>query len=169
MDKKSNFKAMYVMIDKNIKNEIQIIDTAFDIIENELDIICDIDVMWDGIHFILTKVPNFEDSKNILSGLIYGFEVLEDNKELFCSYTSFDNLKELMKELEEKGDIELLNIDNFDKDLFVKNNIVPFKLYKAEDSEYIYDELLICLEELEDFYNNALEQNKAVVCVFSEF
>lgn len=117
--------------------------------------------------FVLTNIPNYEQSRNILSGLIFGFEVLEDNEELFCSYTSFENVGTLMVALGEREESNLLI--NFDKKVFIDNDICPSKLYKTEDNEVIYEELVLSLDELENFYYTAFEQEKAVVCVFANF
>ncbi len=164
MDYKANFNGIYVMVDKNIKNELDIMNEAFDLIESDSLDICDADVMWHGLHFLLTGVVDFEDSDNPLSGAIYGFEVLDDSKELFCSYTSLENLETLVGLL---GDIDTQDVlEKFSKESFIENKITPFKLYKSEEEEFLYDELFVCLEELVDFYYRAYEQGKSVVCVF---
>ncbi len=164
MDYKANFNGIYVMVDKNIKNELDIMNEAFDLIEGDSLDICDVDVMWHGLHFLLTGVVDFEDSENPLSGAIYGFEVLDDSSELFCSYTSYENLETLVGLL---GDIDTQEVlGKFSKESFIENKITPFKLYKSEEEEFLYDELFVCLEELVDFYYRAYELGKSVACVF---
>ncbi len=167
MNYKGNFQAIYVMIDKNITNEDEIMGIAFDMIESDSSELCDIDVMWHGLHYLLTGVVDFEDSTNPLSGVIYGFEVLADSDELFCSYTSAENMDTLVDSL---GDIDTTEVlEKFNKDSFIKNKIVPFKLFKTEDEEFIYDELFVSLDELTEFYYSAYEKGKSVVCVMTNF
>lgn len=167
MNNKANFSAIYVMVDSSIKDESEIINMAFDLIESDSTDICDIDVMWHGLHFLLTDVVDYEKSNNALSGTVFGFEVIEDNDELFCSYTSIDNMDVLVDKL---GDVDTTEVlEKFSKDEFIKNKIMPFKLYKQEDEEFLYDELFVCLDELTEFYYRAYEKGKSVVCVFADF
>ncbi len=164
MNYKGNFNAIYVMVDKNIKNEMDIMENAFELIENDSLDVCDIDVMWHGLHYLLTDVIDFEESTNALSGVIYGFEILDDSDDLFCSYTSVENLEILVDKL---GDVDVSDVvAKFNKEKFIENKILPTKLYKVEDEDDMYDELFACLDELFDFYYRAYEGGKSVVCVF---
>lgn len=167
MNYRAAFNGLYVMIDSSLKDENEIINKAFDLVENDDTNICDVDVLWHGLHFLLTDVVDFEDSENILSGAIFGFEVLEDSDELFCSITSPENLESLVDKL---GDIETEEIlKKFNKESFLENEITPIKLYKKEDEEFLYDDLFVCLEQLIEFYYSALEQGKSVVCLMGNF
>ncbi len=167
MNYRGNFQAIYLMIDKDITNEDEIINLAFDMIESDSPDLCDIDVMWHGLHYLLTGVVDFEDSTNPLSGIIYGFEVLEDTEEMFCSYTNLENMDTLVDSL---GDIDTTEVlEKFSKESFIQNKIVPFKLFKTEDEEFLYDELFVSLDELTEFYYNAYEKGKSVVCIMANF
>ncbi len=165
MNYKANFTATYVMVDSHIKGEKNIMQEAFELIEDETFDMCDVDVLWHGLHFLLTDVVDFEKSTNALSGIIYGFEVFEDSDDLFFSYTSADNMEIVVDKL---GDIEAFEIvEKFDKQSFIDNKITPAKLFKTSDEEEIFDELIVCLEELIDFYYRAYEQGKSVAVVLA--
>lgn len=167
MNYRAGFNAIYVMVDKSIKDENEIINTAFELIESDTLDLCDIDVMWHGLHFLLTGVVDFEESTNHLSGVIYGFEVLEDSDDLFCSITTVENLETIVDVL---GDVDTQEVlEKFTKESFLKNKITPLKLYKTEEEEFIYDELYVSLDELTEFYYNAFEKGKNVVCLMANF
>lgn len=84
--------AQYMAVDNKILNKMlemdneKIIDEIEDLSEDEKCDICDIDKMWDALHFLLTGKPAAEAIKdNKLSEAIVGTSVFdtEDENDVF--------------------------------------------------------------------------------------
>lgn len=161
--------AQYMAVDNKILNKMlemdneKIIDEIEDLSEDEKCDICDIDKMWDALHFLLTGKPAAEAIKdNKLSEAIVGTSVFdtEDENDVFLVYTKADELPAIINSLES---IEV-------KDLIKKYTIEDFKqaqiypnIWKKEDEANIFDELIFCFESMLDFYKKCSKKNMNIV------
>ncbi len=125
--------------------------------------ICDIDKMWDALHFLLTGKSALEPIKdNLISEAIVGqFNISGEEIEEFISGTKSDRVKEIAKALQEL-DFETY-IDKFDMSVFYQNDIYPDIWEYEEEADEIKDELRISFESLKKFYEKMAEQESAVL------
>lgn len=162
--------AQYMMIDDQTFRELVDLenDDLFDMIEelneNGENEICDIDKMWDGLHFLLTGTsacqPIEEDK---LSKAVIGIKSFnsEDEDAEFIAYTMTDNLPGIIAALN-KVDIEKLRLD-FELSKFRKAKIYP-DIWREEDKDILFDELTCACKDMLSFYKKA-EARKAHVVV----
>ena len=131
--------------------------------ENENVEICDIDKMWDSLHFLLTGKSASEPIKdNLISEAIVGqFNISGEEIEEFISGTKSDRVKEIAKALQEL-DFETY-IDKFDMSVFHQNDIYPDIWEYAEEADEIKNELRISFESLKKFYEKMSEQESAIL------
>ena len=125
--------------------------------------ICDIDKMWDALHFLLTGKSALESIKdNLISEAIVGqFNISGEEIEEFISGTKSDRVKEIAKALQEL-DFETY-IDKFDMSVFHQNDIYPDIWEYAEEADEIKNELRISFESLKKFYEKMAEQESAIL------
>ena len=131
--------------------------------ENENLEICDIDKMWDALHFLLTgKSANEPIEDNLISEAIVGqFNISGEEIEEFISETKTDRVKEIAKALQEL-DFETY-IDKFDMSAFRQNDIYPDIWEYEEEADEIKDDLRASFESLKKFYEKMAEQERAVL------
>ena len=131
--------------------------------ENENVEICDIDKMWDALHFLLTgKSAGESVEDNLISEAIVGqFNISGEEIEEFISGTKSDRVKEIAKALQEL-DFKTY-IDKFDMSAFRQNDIYPDIWEYEEEADEIKDELRISFESLKKFYEKMAEQESAVL------
>ena len=127
--------------------------------ENENLEICDIDKMWDALHFLLTgKSASEPIEDNLISEAIVGqFNISEED---FISGTKTDRVKEIAKALQEL-DFETY-IDKFGMSAFRQNDIYP-DIWEYEEADKIKDDLRSSFESLKKFYEKMAEQERAVL------
>ena len=130
--------------------------------ENENLEICDIDKMWDALHFLLTgKSASEPIEDNLISEAIVGqFNISGEEIEEFISGTKTDRVKEIAKALQEL-DFETY-IDKFDMSMFRQNDIYP-DIWEYEEADKIKDDLRSSFESLKKFYEKMAEQERAVL------
>ena len=85
--------AQYMAVDNKIFNGIlkmnneEIIDKIEELSENEQCDICDIDKMWDGLHFLLTgRSASKPIENNKLSEAVVGTGIFDENGDDFLTY-----------------------------------------------------------------------------------
>ena len=127
--------------------------------ENENLEICDIDKMWDALHFLLTgKSASEPIEDNLISEAIVGqFNISEED---FISGTKADRVKEIARALQEI-DFETY-LDKFDMSAFRQNDIYP-DIWEYEEADKIKDDLRSSFESLKKFYEKMAEQERAVL------
>ena len=130
--------------------------------ENENLEICDIDKMWDALHFLLTgKSASEPIEDNLISEAIVGqFNISGEEIEEFISGTKTDRVKEIAKALQEL-DFETY-IDKFDMSALRQNDIYP-DIWEYEEADKIKDDLRSSFESLKKFYEKMAEQERAVL------
>lgn len=131
--------------------------------ENENVEICDIDKMWDALHFLLTGKSAGESIKdNLISEAIVGqFNISGEEIEEFISGTKTDRVKEIAKALQEL-DFETY-IDKFDMNAFHQNDIYPNIWEYEDEADEIKDDLRTSFESLKKFYEKMAAQESAVL------
>ena len=131
--------------------------------ENENVEICDIDKMWDALHFLLTGKSAGESIKdNLISEAIVGqFNISGEEIEEFISGTKSDRVKEIAKALQEL-DFETY-IDKFDMNAFRQNDIYPNIWEYEDEADDIKDDLRTSFESLKKFYEKMAAQESAVL------
>ena len=131
--------------------------------DNENLEICDIDKMWDALHFLLTGKSAGEPIKdNLISEAIVGqFNISGEEIEEFISGTKTDRVKEIAKALQEL-DFETY-IDKFDMNAFHQNDIYPNIWEYEDEADEIKDDLRTSFESLKKFYEKMAAQESAVL------
>lgn len=124
--------------------------------------ICDIDKMWDALHFLLTgKSANEPIEDDVISEAIVGqFNISGEEIEEYIAGTKVDRVKEIAKALQEI-DFETY-IDKFDMSAFAKNDIYP-DIWEYEEADEIKDALRDSFKSLKKFYEKMAQQGCAVV------
>lgn len=161
--------AQYMAVDDIIlKNIINLdVDNAIEMIEelseNETCDICDVDEMWDALHFFLTKKSAFNSVKDSnLSMAILGKEKITKNSSFreILRYIKFDDLHEIIKTLEDVDLNKLIN--NQDLEEYENAKIYPNRWKKAIFEDVI-DELVFYFEGLLDFYKRCYNKKLNII------
>lgn len=122
---------------------------------NDLEILLDLDKMWDALHFVLTGVSASEPIKeNCLSEAILGISPIEEVEE-YVAYTEKLRIKEIVLALD-NFDIEKA-MESFSMEKCKKANIYPNIWDYEGESEEIEEELMDCFQNMKDFYKKILE------------
>lgn len=131
--------------------------------DNENLEVCDIDKMWDALHFLLTGKSAGEPIKdNLISEAIVGqFNISGEEIEEFISGIKSDRVKEIAKALQEL-DFEIY-IDKFDMSAFRQNDIYPDIWEYEDEADEIKDDLRNSFESLKKFYEKMAAQESAVL------
>lgn len=132
-------------------------DTIADIEENnrDLEILLDLDKMWDALYFVLTGASASEPIKdNRLSEAVLGISPIEEVDE-FIAYTEKSRIKDIALALD-NFDIEKA-MESFSMEKCKKANIYPNIWDYEEESEEIEEELMDYFQNMKDFYKKILE------------
>lgn len=132
-------------------------ETIADIEEdnNDLEILLDLDKMWDALHFVLTGASASEPIKdNRLSEAVLGISPIEEVDE-FIAYTEKSRIKDIALALD-NFDIEKA-MESFSMEECKKANIYPDIWNYEEESEEIEEELMDYFQNMKDFYKKILE------------
>lgn len=143
--------------------EITCLDDVEELQENEDAEICDIDKMWDALHFLLTgKAASEPIEDDLISEAILGqFSISEEDMEDFITGISSERVQEIANALQEI-DFDTY-MDKFDIHIFAQNEIYP-DIWEYEDEEaMLRDDLKSSFEVLKEFYEQMAEQESAVL------
>ena len=129
--------------------KITCLDDVEELQESEDIEICDIDKMWDALHFLLTgKSASEPIEDDLISEAIVGqFNISEED---FISGTKADRVKEIARALQEI-DFETY-LDKFDMSAFSQNDIYPNIWGYEDEADEIKDDLRNSFENLKKFY-----------------
>lgn len=144
------------------------LDNAEEAQENGKLEICNIDKMWDALHFLLTGKSAIKGriEDNLISEAIVGqFDPFGEEIEEFIAGTKAKRVKEIAKALQEL-DFETY-IDKFDMNAFRQNDIYPDIWEYEEEADEIKDGLRISFESLKRFYEKMAEQERAVLVLIA--
>ena len=139
-------------------------ETIEELEEKDGTALCDIDKMWDALHFLLNGLSAIYGAPedNLLSEFIIGSESFNDEAEEFARYIPKERVIEIAKKLNEINFQDYLK--NFDMTNFAENGIYRDIWDDAEEKEEIIEELSEHFENLKEFYNK-VAKNKNIVVV----
>ena len=139
-------------------------ETIEDLEEKDGTELCDIDKMWDALHFLLNGLSAIHGipEDNILSEFIIGSENFNDEAEEFARYIPTERVIEIAKKLNEINFEDYLK--DFDMNRFAENGIYPDIWSYDEEREEIMEELSEHFDNLKEFYNE-VAKNKNIVVV----
>lgn len=159
--------ACYQMVDEEMINELleKSEEDVFEEIEElqEMDeAVLDIDKLWDGLHFLLTKATASEPMEgNPLSEAVVGVKRFSDDEDTdFIAYILPERVPTIMNELKH-FDIDSA-IEKFQPKEFAQNGIYP-NIWMHEDKEELQEELSECFLALMKFYEKVAKLRKAVI------
>ena len=163
--------AMYQEVKKEDFKKLLESDDFFETIE-ELEEkdgteLCDIDKMWDALHFLLNGLSAIHGTPedNILSEFIIGSESFDEESEDFTRYIPTERVIKIAKKLNEINFEDYLK--DFDMNKFAENGIYPDIWDDAEEREEIMEELSEHFETLKEFYNKVAKNKNIVVVTIS--
>ena len=139
-------------------------ETIEDLEEKDGTELCDIDKMWDALHFLLNGLSALygDPQDNILSEFIIGSKCFDDDSEEFARYIPTEKVIEISKKLNEINFQDYLK--DFDMTNFAENGIYPNIWDYTEEREEIMEELSEHFDNLKEFYNK-VAKNKNIVVV----
>lgn len=159
--------ACYQMADVEMVNVLleKTNEEVFEVIEElqEADeTVLNIDKLWDGVHFLMTKVTASEPLEgNPLSEAVVGVKNFSDDEDAdFISYILPERVPIIVNELK-LFEIENV-IEKFQPKEFAQNDIYP-NIWMNVEKEEIQKELKECFFALLKFYEEAAELKKAVI------
>ena len=125
--------------------------------------LCDIDKMWDALHFLLNGLSAIYGAPedNLLSEFIIGSESFNDEAEEFARYIPTEKVIKIAKKLNEINFEDYLK--DFDMNKFAENGIYPDIWSYDDEREEIMEELSEHFETLKEFYNKVAENKNIVV------
>lgn len=135
---------------KTLSESDDFFETLEDLEEKDGTELCNIDKMWDALHFLINGLSAIYGAPedNILSEFIIGSESFDEEAEEFARYIPTEKVVEIAKKLNE------INFQDYLKD---------FDMNKFAEREEIMDELSISFENLRKFYNKVAENKNIVV------
>ena len=138
-------------------------ETIEDLEEKDGTELCDIDKMWDALHFLLNGLSALygDPQDNILSEFIIGSKCFDDDSEEFARYIPTERVAEIANKLNEIDFQDYLK--DFDMNKFAENGIYPDIWEYDEEREEIMEELSEHFDNLKEFYNKVAENNNIVV------
>ena len=138
-------------------------ETLEDLEEKDGTELCNIDKMWDALHFLLNGLSAIYGAPedNILSEFIIGSESFDEEAEEFARYIPTEKVVKIAKKLNEINFQDYLK--DFDMNKFAENGIYPDIWDYTDEREEIMDELSISFENLRKFYNKVAENKNIVV------
>ena len=146
---------------KELMTEKDIADFTEELQESEDCILFDMDKMWDVLHFVLTGVSAGNPIEgNPLSDAIVGVNSFEECED-FIGYTKKENIRLIVKKLNET-DIDSL-LKNFSMQKCKENKLYPNIWDYEDEKEEIIDELKCAFAGLKDFYNEAAQAGQNVL------
>ena len=149
---------------KEMKNFNGEEDKIFEEVEDwneEVEILLDIDKMWDVLHFVLTGVDSSEPIEgNPLSEAVVGVTSLEEVSE-FIAYIEKDRIADIISALE-NFDIDAA-LENFSMEACKKADLYPNIWDYDDEEEDIKEEIRDYFHGMIDFYKQILEANGNVL------
>ena len=138
-------------------------ETIEELEEKDETELCDIDKMWDALHFLLNGLSALygDLQDNILSEFIIGSKCFDDDSEEFKRYIPTERVAEIADKLNEIDFQDYLK--DFDMNKFAENGIYPDIWEYDEEREEIMEELSEHFDNLKEFYNKVAKNENIVV------
>lgn len=158
--------ANYMMVDEQTLGMLMDLD-AEELLEEieELDEsgaeVYDMDKLWDGLHYLLTGVSASQPIEgNKLSEAIVGIHLFNEDSEDFIAYIKFEELPDIISEMEKVSMEDLLQDVNFSS--FNEENIYP-DIWPKNNNEQLKNELKSEFLNLLSFYKEAIADKTHIV------
>lgn len=160
--------AQYMAVDDKILNKMKkmdsedIIEYIEELSEDEGCDICDVDKMWDALHFFLTsKSASTPIENNKLSEAVIGTaQFTDEDIDEFLAYIKSDELPSIIEAMEK------VDTEKYQKAYQIADyeaaKIYP-NIWKNSNTDEIFDEIIFCFEGLLDFYKNCNRKKLNVV------
>ena len=156
-------QAVYMLADKATMDKLsddELFENIEDYGDEETTETCDIDKMWDGLHFLLTGASAENPIEgNPLSEAIVGEKDFDCDD--FIAYTEPSRISSIVDALD-KVDIEAL-IVQIDFSKFKQAEIYPNIWENEDEEEEIKDDLKESFLRLKAFYQQALDGQTGVI------
>lgn len=148
---------------EELKSQEDLVEAVEDLQDNVNLDLCDIDKMWDALHFLLTGKSASDPIENdFLSEAIVGqFNISEDDDEEFVAGIEAYRVKEIADALQ-NIDFEQY-IEKFNMGHFAKNDIYPNIWGYEDETDEIIDDLRTSFKSLQEFYVRMAEKEYAVL------
>lgn len=147
-------------LEKLLESE-DIIKDIEDLQEKDNVNLCDIDKMWDALHFLLTGISaSYPIENNLLSEFIVGYNSVDECED-FIGFTFPDRVIEISKKINEINFQDYLKSFNMDK--FKENKIYPNIWDYTDEKEEIMQELSDSFSSLKKFYNKVAKNKNAIL------
>lgn len=129
--------------------------------EGEVEV-CELDKLWDGLHFLMTGASATAPPENcLLSEAVVGTTVFSDDESgLFISYVTEERVQEVAASMN-GFDIEKA-LAGFLPHRFSENDIYP-DIWDNEDADGLREELSEAFHDLKEFYAKMEQENKGVI------
>lgn len=155
------FHRLQKLNNKNLYEEIE------NILDNEdMYIFCDIDNIADFLFSVISlkEKYNYDVNKEYLRQIfIFGYDEFEIEE--FCiSYMEKENIQKILKEIETiniKEEIE----EKRKKEKLILEDLKKFGINIYEEENILLDEVELSFNQLKDFYNRALKENKNILII----
>lgn len=135
-------------------------DDQFEIVE-EVELLLDIDKMWDVLHFVFTGVSTSNPSENDpLSGAVLGVTALENVAE-YIAYTEKSKVSEICSALENFDMEEAMA--HFSMQACKNADLYPDIWDFDDEEEEIKEEICDYFQAMKEFYQKILELNGNVM------
>ena len=156
-------QAVYMLADKATMDKLsddELFENIEDYGDEETTETCDIDKMWDGLHFLLTGASAENPIEgNPLSEAVVGEKAFDCDD--FIAYTEPSRISSIVDALD-KVDIEAL-IAQMDFSKFKQAEIYPNIWENEDEEEEIKDDLKESFLRLRAFYQQALDGQTGVI------
>lgn len=132
-------------------------------LEDEAPLFCDIDKMWDAMHYLLTgeSMESGEEKEEILSQAVLGVSTFSNEPtQIILSYILPSMIPEIYEALE-TFDIET-RLSEISAEELQEKEVYP-EIWFDEETEIFQEELQDIFQEMKQFYQNLLEQELGVL------
>lgn len=157
---------------ESTKQELESIKTSADFVdvdaveelqENNEPELCDIDKMWDALHFLLTGKSASEPTENdpVSEAIVGQFNISGEEFEEYVSGTLAERVKVIAEALQ--GLDFNAYAEKFTMRSFAEHNIYPDLWSNEDEAEEILDYMRDCFESLKQFYLRMAEKGAAVL------
>lgn len=148
---------------ESLKVSTDFVDAVEELQETKEPDICDIDKMWDALHFLLTGKSASEPIENdpISEAIVGQFNISGEDIEEFISGTLAERVKVIAEALQEI-DFDTY-AEKFNMQSFAEHDIYPNIWSYDEEAEEILDDMRGCFESLKQFYFRMAKKGSAVL------
>ena len=127
----------------------------------DVEILLDLDKMWDALHFVLTGASGSEPIKdNRFSEAVLGISPIEEVEE-YVAYTEKSRIKDIVFALD-NFDIEKA-LETFSMEECKEAELYPNIWGYEEETDEIKEEIMDYFQDMKDFYKQVLEEDGNVL------